>query len=469
MGQEAIPVLTDALAIGLVLDWFIKLIWRHCAGINQINCWLDMIRISLRYCLLATLLALLIACRATAHEELQSVSLVVTNGTVIDGTGVEPIADGFVAIQGDRIVAVGQSADFKIPDEATVIDAAGGTILPGVINSHVHTASTPATRRHLFLLDGVTSVCDLGIPLSLMEDLEQESSQSGLAARGFKAGPIVTAPGGYPGPYFGFSINYEVQGADQAEMAVRDLHARGADYIKVALEPGLEGANLPVITLQELRSIVASAHEYDLLVRTHVTKGTMLSIALKAGTDVLEHVPLPSDSFVDLESMFDEAGVFYLPPELEAQLRQVIDQGIVLVPTLDVMIGEKNQHGDIDPETNVLNQATLGVVRFFHESGGIIAVGNDYGNPSVHPGMPLREMELLQTAGLSPLKVIQAATQHAAYVCGQSEQLGTLERGKLADLIVVAGNPLDDLNALDSVLYIVKNGEIVVSPHQESK
>ena len=102
-------------------------------------------------------------------------------------------------------------------------------------------------------------------------------------------------------------------------------------------------------------------------------------------------------------------------------------------------------------------------------TGGIIAVGNDYGNPSVHLGMPLREIDLLQTAGLSPLEVIEAATKHAAYVCGQSDELGTLERGKLADLIVVDGNPLDDLNAMDSVLYIVKDGELVFSPQQDGK
>ena len=419
--------------------------------------------------MLATLLALLVAYKVAVREELQSVSLVVTNGIVVDGTGTGPIADGLVAILGNRIVAVGQTTDFKIPDEVVVIDAAGGTILPGVINSHVHKAPTAATRRILFLLDGVTSLCDLGVPLVLMQEFEQEEIQSGLAARGFKAGPIITAPGGYPGPYFGFIINYEIQGEKEAEIAVRDLHTRGADFIKVALEPGYDSESLPVMNLQELRSIVATAHANDLLVRAHVSKSTMLDNALEAGVEVIEHVPMPSYSHEDLESMFDDAGVFRMPSELEAQLLRMIDQGVVLVPTLDVLIDDTYRRGDIDLETEVFIQATLGVVRFFHDSGGIIAVGNDYGNPGVQPGMPLREMDLLRTAGLSPLEVIEAATKHAAYVCGQSDELGTLERGKLADLIVVDGNPLDDLNAMDSVLYIVKDGELVFSPQQDGK
>jgi imidazolonepropionase-like amidohydrolase len=147
----------------------------------------------------------------------------------------------------------------------------------------------------------------------------------------------------------------------------------------------------------------------------------------------------------------------------------MIDQGVVLVPTLDVLTSDSFLRRVIGSEPEVFIQANIGVVRFFHDSGGIIAVGNDYGNPGVQPGMPLREMDLLQTAGLSPLEVIEAGTKHAAYVCGQSDELGTLERGKLADLIVVNGNPLDDLIAMDSVLYIVKDGEIVLSPQQVKK
>ena len=312
--------------------------------------------------MLATLLALLVACRPVVREELQSVSLVVTNGIVVDGTGTGPIADGLVAIQGNRNAAVGQSADFKIPDEAVVIDAAGGTILPGVINSHTHSVRSAEARRSLFLLDGVTSICDLAVSLSLMKPFEQEESHSGQAARGFKAGPVISAPGGYPGPIHSFPLNYEIQGGDEAEIAVRDLHTRGVDFIKVALEPGVPGESFPVLDLQELRSIVATAHANDLLVRAHVTKSAMLDIALEAGVDVIEHVPMTSLSHEDLESMVDDAGIFRMPSELEAQLFRMIDQGVVLVPTLDVNTRDSYLWGDIGVEWEEFIQANLGVV-----------------------------------------------------------------------------------------------------------
>jgi imidazolonepropionase-like amidohydrolase len=418
---------------------------------------------------LAILLTLLVACRAE-REELQSTSLIVTNGIVVDGTGADPIADGLVAIEGNRIAIVGRSADFKIPEEAVVIDAAGGTILPGVFNAHMHNGYAVGTRRVLFLLDGVTSVCDLGVPLFRMKGFEQEGFKAGPAARGFKAGSIITVPDGYQGYYVTSYLNYEIQGEDEAEMAVVDLHDRGVDYIKVYLEPGYDGQNLPVLNLQELRSVVATAHANNLLVRAHVTKSDMLETALEAGVDAIEHVPNYPESPGELESMFDEAGVFHLPSEVEAQMLRMIDQGVVLVPTLDAHLVDPYILDDIAPETDVLNhavfQAILGFVRSFHDSGGIIALGNDYGYYGVESGMPLNEMDLLQRAGLSAHEVIEAATKHAAFVCGHGDELGTLEKGKLADLIVVDGNPLDDLSVMDSLLYIVKDGELVFSPKQ---
>jgi imidazolonepropionase-like amidohydrolase len=302
-----------------------------------------------------------------------------------------------------------------------------------------------------------------------MQKFEQERIQSGPAARGFKAGPFVTAPGGYPGIIPGNTVNYEIQGEDEAEIAVRDLHARGADFIKVTLEPGqFLNEHLPVINLQELRSIVTTAHANDLLVRAHV-HNDMLDMALEAGVDVIEHVPMPSYSLENMDSMFDDAGDFRLPPKLETQMLRMIEQEIVLVPTLDIMTNETLLRRELESEPEAFIQGVLGVVRYFHDSGGTIAVGNDYGNPGVDPGMPLGEMELLESAGLSPMEVIEAATMHAAYVCGHGDELGTLEIGKLADLIVVDGDPLVDLNVMDTVLFVVKDGEVVLSPEEETK
>ena len=168
-------------------------------------------------------------------------------------------------------------------------------------------------------------------------------------------------------------------------------------------------------------------------------------------------------------SFFDESGEFRMPTELEAQYVQMIEQGIVLVPTLEVNTRDENMWGDLGVSWDEFIQVNLNVVRYFHAIGGKIAIGNDYGVPSVKPGIPLREMVLLQEAGLTSKEIIEAATRQAAYVCGQADSLGTLEIGKIADLIIVADNPLEDINALDTVMYVIKNGKIIVSPLDDGK
>jgi hypothetical protein len=166
-----------------------------------------------------------------SKNEITSATLIITNGTVIDGTGSDPIPDGFVAVQDNRILAVGRSQDLDFPEGVDIIDAGGGTILPGIINAHAHKVSGPATRRILFLLDGVTSVCDMMISRQMMSDLDLEVTQDGPGARGFKSGPMITAPGGYPGVIFGTYNSHEIRGEAEAKQAVNDLNEWGADYV----------------------------------------------------------------------------------------------------------------------------------------------------------------------------------------------------------------------------------------------
>ena len=403
--------------------------------------------------LLIAALLVLIWTSAPAQE-----TLVIQNGTVIDGTGAPPILNGVVVVEGEKIVGVGSASDVEVLEGVTVVDAAGGTILPGIVNAHIHFGAALA-NRYSFLKAGVTSVCDLGSSLHSMEKFAANETPQ---ARGFKAGPIITAPGGYPGPVHGFALNYEITGPEEAEAAVADLHARGADYIKLALEPGFDETPYPLLGAIELRAAVAAAHERRLLARVHVQNPALLSVALDAGADVIEHLPVflrytEEEWDVLLENPDDPP----LPEGLETQFTRMVAQGVVLVPTLDVFVGEFFDKPQREPWEEVYLNLAFKAVRLFRDLGGTFALGNDYGNPDVELGMPLREMRLFLAAGLSPLEVLSAATAHAAYACGQGETLGTLTPGKLADVIVVAGDPLDDVTALDRVRTVVKGGRVV--------
>jgi imidazolonepropionase-like amidohydrolase len=368
-----------------------------------------------------------------------------------------------VAIQQERIVAVGRATDYAIPTGTKVVDAKGGTILPGIINAHVHGLSNPAMRRVYFLLRGVTSVCDMGSRLDEMQQFSQDHV-SGPAARGFRAGPIITAPGGYPDVFWHASLNYEVTGPDQARAAVADLVNRGADAIKIALEPGSAQEPWPMLNLQEVKAIVQAAHERGKLVRAHVGRidGTdVLDIVVESGVDVIEHVPIPVFSSWDVYNSIKDKAHFALDSDYQVRLARLVTHQVVMVPTLDA-----HSFWCESPElTFEQQQACLEFyvepVRYFHTLGGVVALANDYNTDiTIEKGMPLREMRLLLAAGLTPMHVIEAGTRNAAQVCGHGNELGTLEPGKLADVIVVDGDPLTDIEAMSRVSVVIKDGQI---------
>jgi imidazolonepropionase-like amidohydrolase len=263
-------------------------------------------------------------------------ALVIENGTVVDGTGAAPIPGGIVVIQGERIAAVGPRAGFAIPTSAQIVDAKRGTILPGIINAHVHGTSSPAVRRVYFLLKGVTSVCDMGSPLRQMPQFAQDHT-AGPAARGFKSGPIVTVQGGYPDIVWHADLNYEVATPDEARAAVADLIHRGADVIKIALEPGSEEDPWPMLDLQQVQAIVQEAHAHGKLVRAHVgrTNGTdVLDIVLKSGVDVIDHVPLPVFSAREAYDLIKDSGHYTMTSAYQDQLARLVAAHVIMVPTL---------------------------------------------------------------------------------------------------------------------------------------
>jgi enamidase len=296
-----------------------------------------------------------------------------------------------------------------------------------------------------------------------MHNFERDCTRQGqLAARGFHAGPIITAPGGYPAMFYGCFWHYEVATPAEACTAVEDLLDRGVDVIKIALEPGYPHDPWPVLTPEQVQAIVETAHGHGILVRAHVRQAAMLDVALEAGVDVVEHVPLPFCLEVELKQLLAEDNLHLADlPAYEVQLVRMVEQGVVLVPTLDAntcIISDMPRLGPV--EEQAATEFLLEIVHAYRELGGVVVLGNDYGCPGVAEGMPLREMELLLAAGLTPMEVIEAGTSRAAFVSGHGDELGTLEPAKLADLIVVDGDPLNDIEAMKRVDLVIRGGKI---------
>lgn len=344
-------------------------------------------------------------------------------GTLIDGTGADPLPDAALVVHGDRIVAVGPRAEVSIPTGAQIIELPQATILPGFINTHVHNAYN-ASYLQMWAQAGVTTVRDLGERLGRPYfDTRDRLGTDPHNARLIAAGPLVTVPGGYPIAGNHFS-SLTVTSPENAREKIEQLIDDGADVIKITLTSG----QAPSLSPEVAATIVETAHERGIPVTAHATTAADLRRALDADVDDVAHIAVDRVS--------------------DKVIRQMVDAGVSWVPTFEPL---ENRGQDN--------------LRRFIEAGGRVALGNDSGYlAGIEVGMPMREIQALYDAGLTPMQIIVASTRNAAYVCQRLATLGTLEVGKYADVLIVEGNPLQDLQALKDVRLVVHSGVIIREP-----
>ncbi len=360
----------------------------------------------------AALTALLAAAAlAGCDGERPQADLLVTAPLLFDGERI--VRDGAVAIRGDEIVAAGARRDVDV-DAARTIELERATLLPGFVDLHVHGLA----EAHSLSL--VTTVRDLG-----SQDFALPTRpSSGAEPRALLAGPLITAPGGYPIPLHGPNLAHVVRSAAEAREYVGSLDDRGAALIKVSLQFGY-----PVVAFDVLQAIVAEAHARDLRVTAHVGESRGTRLALLAGVDELAHMPCEPDP---------------------ALMREVAESETEIVGTLHVI----ELYGC---------PSALANAQAFVAAGGLLLDGSDYGNPGIPAGLDLDELDRMRRAGLAPLDVLASATALAGDVTG-IEGLGRLAAGSPADLVAVRGDPTQDLSRLRRTRLVVLRGEIVLGP-----
>jgi imidazolonepropionase-like amidohydrolase len=390
---------------------------------------------AVRICLISKLISVcfLVACSATADVPSRPF-LALSGGTLIDGRGGEPVIAAVVVIAGERILYAGPAAQVEIPGGSEIVDVQGMTILPGFINAHVH-GGLSTTRLRAWAREGITTVRDLG---SSREDLFAFLSQlpdSPELARLVAAGPLITVPGGYPMVPFGSRSGLPVASNADARQQAEELLDGGADLLKLALESGtVFGQRIPVLPLDRAALLTRIAHGRGTVVSAHITSVVDLPLALDAGADDLAHMAVDRALHASL-------------------IQRTVDQGVTWVPTLELWkcVGYGQ---DLVAVQNLQR---------FVAGGGTVALGTDYRgyNCQWELGMPMTEIGLMRQAGMTPMQIIVAATANAARVCNLERELGTLEKGKIADMIVVKGNPLDDLGVLAEVALVIRNGTVI--------
>jgi imidazolonepropionase-like amidohydrolase len=355
---------------------------------------------------------------------------VIAADRVFDGTRV--LEDHAVAVWGDRIAAVAPAG--RLPGQGQFIRFAG-TLLPGFIDLHGHPLLGQVPPETM-LRHGITTIRDTGGPLVA-------PSGGDGRLRVLAAGPILTAPGGYPIPVFGPGAGLEVPDAQTARAAVGRLVAGGAALIKIALEPGgSPGAPWsghqpgspppwPIPSLEVVRAIVEEAHAHGRIVAAHLSGPEGARLALEAGVDEWAHVPCDPIS-----------------PGLAARAAAA---GVRVVSTLDTL-----SHC-----TGVAGNASQLI-----EAGIRLLYGTDLAHPDVPWGIDAQELQLMLHAGqgaLTPQEVLSAATARAGEHLGLAP-LGRLVEGAPADLIGVRGDPLEQFKLLEYPDLVVSGGATIVEP-----
>jgi imidazolonepropionase-like amidohydrolase len=386
----------------------------------------------------ATAAGMLIGCKTVQAAE---TALFLINGILIDGTGADAIPDGAVVIQDGRIVTAGPRTQLEVPSNANKIDVQGGTILPGFINAHVHAAYS-ATKLKAWARGGVTTVRDLGAlgPYTPARfEIRDTLCANPKCARLVAVGSFINVKGGYPEAYWG-GHPVTITSPGEARQAVNRLIDDGADVIKTAMESGYSfgRSGWPLISAEEASALVETAHERGKPVTAHVTSARDLERALDADVDEIAHM------VVDRLS--------------EQLVSRMVETGIRWVPTLELWQGVSRIYPVSHGKMAIKNLA------LFVEAGGEVVLGTDYaGAPRVNfdLGMPIHEIEWMQEAGMTPMQIIVAATRNSARSCNMERELGTLEAGKLADVLVVDGNPLLDVHALTKVRLVMREGNSI--------
>lgn len=394
--------------------------------------------------------------------------------TLIDGSG-EPQRNVEIVIAGERIQEIVPAGVTPRPPEATVYERPGATVLPGLIDVHVHLMFGTGTRSYedviqhdsddLMLLRGarnayrhlragVTTFRDCGARNNVSFAL-REAAQAGLflSPRMHVSGRPLTVTGGHF-----WWCNEEADGADGVRAATRRLLKDGADFIKImASGGGTRGtdASRASFTVEEMAAAVAEAHQVGKKTTAHCLAAESVSRAVDAGLDQIEHF-----NFIhpDGSRVFDERVA-----------EQILERGIVLSPTIQTgyrQIERLQAKGDaLTPreraqlDGNLYKQETkLDFVRRFYEMGAPIVAGTDaiqeFGDYAIG-------LALLHRAGLSAMDVVIAATSGAARAIGIEKDVGTVQPGMLADLVYLDSDPLDDVQAFGRVLSVVMGGRVV--------
>lgn len=410
-------------------------------------------------------------------------TLAIQNVTLIDGTGAAPRSGVTVVVVDDKVSSVSQR-DAAIPKDARSIDGTGKFLIPGLMDVHIHVPGSPArnsagevirpenralstTALHSFLYSGVTTVYDAGNQADYIMSLRAaERAGDLLSPRIFATGSTVTFPGSW-----GAGPNATLVDEWPADKAGLDINfARDPDIQKITYENFGTGANpwVPTFSDDLITEIIQYASSKDVRTTIHISDEAHARIAIAAGVDTLAHpisVGRLSESFVPLMA---ESGVIVASTlAVFDNISRIVDDPSFLEEPMFRAVYTKEQIEDQSvrarPRYTSIGwgswfkttlKYSLENVKRLHDAGVVIALGTDR---AVGP-LTQRELELIVESGISPLEAITIGTLNAAKYLDREDELGTIEPGKLADMVLLDADPTVDIRNTQRISAVFKGG-----------
>ena len=438
---------------------------------------------------LRTALGILMTATAAWSQAQPPQVIAVRAGRLFDPRSDRLLTNQVVVIRGERIVEVGPEGHIQIPSEAKIIDLSGATVLPGLIDTHVHVFSDPndyirnipgallpESKQYRELVAMVNAQKDLNAGFTTICDLAAHGGAYGTSDlrdainRGLISGPRmqVAGPGIQATAGYGFDAGgHGVQNlqrpdaspyppdmilpddmlvadsASEGRKAVREQFMYGVDWIKVYstwqyyFKPDGSMVNIPTFTLDEIKAIVDEAHRKGLKATCHAYGGEGLRNCIEAGVDAQQHA-------VDLD---DES------------MKMLLKKNIPLVPTLfDLKVGDK---ADLEFSGGVNSRWRQQEKSFKKALAGGVTIGFGSGAGPFPHGTQGEQLVYFVRWGMTPAQALRSATAIAANILGWQDRIGFVEAGKFADLIAVAGDPLADISQMERVTFVMKGGQVV--------
>jgi imidazolonepropionase-like amidohydrolase len=401
-------------------------------------------------------------------------------GRVIDGVSDKVATNQTVVVDGGKITAVENG--FRNPAAGDrVIDLRNGTLLPGLFDMHVHLTSEYSKSSEIdefkkneadvaidavvyadrTLLAGFTTVRDLGDEYLASIALRNAINAGKVPGpRIIAAGKAIATTGGHADPTNGWAHRFQhdpgpdegvVNGADDARKAVRQRYKDGSDTIKITATGGVlsiakNGAN-PQFTEEEVRAVVATARDYGFKVAAHAHGAEGIKRAIRGGVDSIEHGTFMDDEAIKL---MKEHGTYYVPTISAGEWVYRQAQDPEFFPAV------------VRPKALAVGPQIKNTFTKAYKAGVKIMFGTDTG-VSRH-GDNAKEFKLMVDGGMPPMETIRDATSVPAKFLGLDDKVGSIAIGKLGELVGVPGNPLDDITAMERVVFVMKDGQVYKAP-----